>query len=214
MDDQSDDGALDKKKWMSAAEALERVKKMLGWRKAPLAIAKRANNGLIETRAVLFVKDKEESTNVNLPTEFWWAKGHAELEQDWDSGDFDTWIDKRYHWQAFGVTFNRGDVEKMLEGAETLEPAPVKSKQIKGRPTSDKWPLALARVVVFLYEDTGFDPKKPGTETRLIEVMRDGLKANADTTIEEKNEVLGASTLKPFARAILELLKKDIDPTS
>lgn len=44
--------------------------------------------------------------NCPIPKEFWWAEGYEALEQDWMSGDFSTWIEKKVHLRAFDVSFD------------------------------------------------------------------------------------------------------------
>jgi len=59
----------------------------------------------------------------DLPAEFWWAKGHQALNQNWPAGDFDTWIKGgQVHLEAFGVSFFRADIEKLIP-AGSAEPA-------------------------------------------------------------------------------------------
>ena len=41
----------------------------------------------------------------SVPRDLWWAGGYEALKQDWTSGDFSTWIDRKVHLQAFGVRF-------------------------------------------------------------------------------------------------------------
>ncbi len=98
--------------WINAASALA----LLGMKHLPgtLAICKRADAGLIRARAVRFVDDGRSADNADVPAKFWWAKGEAALTQDWATGDFETWIDHRKHLQAFGVSFLRADIEKMV----------------------------------------------------------------------------------------------------
>lgn len=96
--------------WISASKALD----LLGRRPGNyIAICTRAHAGIVKTRAKLFIRDKERFENIELPLDFWWARGHEALTQNWRAGDFDTWIDHKYHWQAFGVEFLRSDVESM-----------------------------------------------------------------------------------------------------
>jgi hypothetical protein len=75
-------------------------------------ICKRAHAGMIKARAERFIRDGQSADNINIPFEFWWAEGEAALQQNWTTGDFDTWIDHRIHLQAFGVTFCRSDIER------------------------------------------------------------------------------------------------------
>jgi hypothetical protein len=103
--------------WMSAYEALE----FLQLRDAKRAICRRAHAGQIKARAQLLTFQGKEETDVEVPPEFWWAwaNGEDDLKQDWDQGDFDTWLEHRsYRVRAVGVEFRRSDIEK-------LKPAPV-----------------------------------------------------------------------------------------
>jgi predicted nucleotide-binding protein len=106
----SDAPMSEKEEWINAASAvaLLGMKHLLGTR----TICKRAHAGLIKARAERFIRDGRSADNVDVPAEFWWAEGGAALDQNWTSGDFDTWIDQRIHLQAFGVTFRRSDIER------------------------------------------------------------------------------------------------------
>jgi hypothetical protein len=110
----------EKEEWISGASALA----LLGMKHgdAPRTICKRAHAGLIKARAERFIRDGQPADNVDIPVEFWWAKGEAALHQNWETGDFDTWIDQRVHLQAFGVTFRRSDIERS-------RPPPVRAEQ-------------------------------------------------------------------------------------
>lgn len=65
--------------WLSAAETMRRVEAIMGPFTAPVAIATRALDGLIRTKAERFIKGDQTSDDVELPTKFWWASGHAAL---------------------------------------------------------------------------------------------------------------------------------------
>lgn len=93
--------------WIAASKALELAE-------SNLALCERLRAGLIKSSARLFLKDDERLEEVLLPATFWWAEGREELEQDWDAGDFSTWIDHSEHWQAFGVTLDLAGVLEML----------------------------------------------------------------------------------------------------
>jgi hypothetical protein len=93
--------------WIEAGTALD----VFGNR---MAICERCEAGLIRSRAELFKQHKGELSDVELPRQFWWAAGHDALEQNWDTGDFSTWIDRTYHWQAFGVRFALDDLLKLI----------------------------------------------------------------------------------------------------
>ena len=106
--------------WLPAAEALRRVGQIMTGTQARYAIADRAHDGLVRSRAVRFVKHRETHDNVELPKEFWWASAHEALEQNWAVGDFATWIDRAYQWKAYGVRFSRDDIEAMIPRRERL----------------------------------------------------------------------------------------------
>ena len=104
--------------WLSAAEALSLVSEAMGPYQAPRAIASRAHDGLVRSRAKRFIRHQQTLSDVDLPSEFWWAGGEAALKQNWTSGDFSTWIDQLWHWNAYGVAFHRADIEGMLPRKE------------------------------------------------------------------------------------------------
>lgn len=89
---------------------------------ARLRICKRAYEGLIGARAEQFHFDQHVFRDKDLPTEFWWAGGHDALEQDWAAGDFSTWISNgSIQLKAFGVTFARVDIERLLPAQNHLK---------------------------------------------------------------------------------------------
>jgi predicted nucleotide-binding protein len=85
-------------------------------------ICKRAHAGLIKARAARFIRDERSTDNVDVPAEFWWTEGEAALDQNWTTGDFETWIDHR-RLQAFGVTFRRSDIERLKPAPTPATPA-------------------------------------------------------------------------------------------
>jgi hypothetical protein len=100
--------------WLSSAEALRRAAEVMGDFPARHAIANRAHDGLVRARAERFVKHRDVLDDVDLPADFWWAGAHAALKQNWDTGDFSTWIKELWHWKAYGVRFLARDIAKML----------------------------------------------------------------------------------------------------
>lgn len=110
-----------KKEWISAASAIALVG--LHCHLATRAVCKRAYAGLVKARAERLIRGGQSADNVDVPAEFWWAEGEAALEQNWASGDFETWLDKRIQIRAFGVTFRRSDIE-LLRPVRTVEDAP------------------------------------------------------------------------------------------
>jgi len=99
--------------WISAAQAIALVSRSMARPIAAQVICRRAHEGLIKARAARFVRDTKSSDEVEVPQEFWWAEGHAALEQNWIAGDFETWINQELHLKAYGVTFLRAQIEKL-----------------------------------------------------------------------------------------------------
>lgn len=93
--------------WIDAAEALE----IAGDR---ISLCTRLYAGLIPARARTLTIDDKSADGATVPKSFWWAKGHAALEQDWASGDFSTAIDREKQVFAFGVTFSLSAVLEMV----------------------------------------------------------------------------------------------------
>ena len=98
---------------------------------AARAICSRAYAGLIKARAKLFISQGMEQTDVEVPRDFWWAKGRAALKQNWVSGDFETirverdgTVRTERRQQAFGVTFRRQDIEQLKPASTAANPAP------------------------------------------------------------------------------------------
>ena len=100
--------------WVSAAEAVAMLAPILAEYDARIRICERAHGGLIRARAEQFHEGQHVSYNHNIPKEFWWAEGHPALKQDWTAGDFSTWIGHRIQLKAFGVTFARADIQKLV----------------------------------------------------------------------------------------------------
>ena len=115
--------------WLTAAEASNLLKAAFSSEYlARKAICKRAHSGLIGARAERFIVAGDVRAERELPKEFWWAEGEAALTQNWITGDFDTWIRRQVHLEAFGVSFLRADIEKMVP-ATVSEPASMRSSQ-------------------------------------------------------------------------------------
>lgn len=107
-------GMLRQDEWVRSAEAIAVLKPILPEYSAMLRICQRAHGGLIRARAEQFHHGQRIFHDHDVPKEFWWAEGHEALEQDWAAGDFSTWIDRSIQLKAFGVTFARADVQKLL----------------------------------------------------------------------------------------------------
>jgi hypothetical protein len=120
--------ASDSEEWVTAATAIALLKPAMGEITAQIAIASRACDGVIRSRAARFIRHRQVQNDVDVPPEFWWARGQPALEQNWKTGDFSTWIDQREHWRAYGVQFLRTHIESMMPASPdaTARTAPKK----------------------------------------------------------------------------------------
>jgi predicted nucleotide-binding protein len=100
----------EQEEWISASGARELLG--IGRHNATRTICKRAHAGLIRARAERFTRGDRVTDNTEVPAEFWWAEGENALTQNWEIGDFETWINGSQHLRAFGVTFRRSDIEQ------------------------------------------------------------------------------------------------------
>jgi hypothetical protein len=100
--------------WINADQALRLVSESCHPMLARKSICTRANAGLIRARARRVIMGSEQADECDVPTKFWWARGEAALEQNWATGDFETWIDGGTHCLAFGVEFLRTDIVAMV----------------------------------------------------------------------------------------------------
>ena len=123
----SGDTPMPEKEWITAKATLT----MLGtWQNGNRmkTICERAHAGLIKARARRFIRDRQVHDNVDIPIEFWWAEGEAALSQNWETGDFETWINQNVHIQAFGVTFLRSDIEQLMPASLAVTTALTEAK--------------------------------------------------------------------------------------
>jgi hypothetical protein len=93
--------------WIPASKAIEIAKD-------EIALCTRLHAGLISARADLLIIDHKEERSAKIPQGFWWSEGHAALQQNWQSGDFETWIDQKVQCKAFGVTFALSEVLEIV----------------------------------------------------------------------------------------------------
>jgi hypothetical protein len=107
--------------WIKASLALRYVAKSRGKIGAAFAICRRAHLGTLATHADRLIVDDHVKADMRLPADFWWAEGHAALEQDWDSGDFSTWIDQRKHLRAFDVSFDFIELCSLVQAEDRTE---------------------------------------------------------------------------------------------
>lgn len=134
--------------WIDAATALDLIKN-------PLAICERCHAGLIRTRANVLKRDEEELRDVEVPRGFWWAEGHAALEQNWTTGDFSTWIDN-HHARAFGISFALDDMLALVPFDQHA--ATRRRLSVAGNPD---W-VSAQEARRFAYSEAGISPTLAG----------------------------------------------------
>ena len=176
--------------WANAHDAIDLLLQLYGKGQgyaAAKALANRAHGGLVKTRARLFKweergggaygngKVAKEANWAELPKEFWWAEGGHAMTQNWVSGDFSTWIDKQYHWEAFGVEFARLDVEALL-------PAPRIERQ-----ASNNFPEHSEHEQVAAVSDAV--PSDDAIEAKMLELI--GLGMSRDVAAKAIRQVSG-----------------------
>lgn len=130
--------------WISAFGAFKLVAEAIGASTAAIAICSRAHDGMIEAKAAKLIVDRgrvaESFDDALVPKNFWWASGRGALNQNWKTGDFDTWIDSRVHWRAFGVSFSRSGIEALIGPALAAREAPDEAPaHTGGRPAAAWW---------------------------------------------------------------------------
>ena len=126
----------EKRNWIPAAEAAALLKPVFKSEYlAQMTICKRAHAGLIRARAERFIANGKSRNIPEIPKGFWWAEGNAALHQTWATGDFDTWVDRdELHLEAFGVSFFRADIEKMIPADQIAKPEAIEMPAVTARP--------------------------------------------------------------------------------
>ena len=155
--------------WISAQKARTILAEVNGQRLAELAICRSAHIGTLKSRARVLTSGVKSSSEELIPKEFWWAEGDAALTQDWAVGDFETWIDRRWHIKALGVEFNFIDLREALEPERAAIVA--RELSVAGNPS---WMTANA-ARRFMYDNLGHPPASAGS--LLIEQCRLGFVA-------------------------------------
>jgi hypothetical protein len=199
--------------WVTAAEAVTMLKPVFRGSEyeAKLAICKRAHSGLINAQADTFIIDNKTRTNATILKEFWWAEGQQALEQNWPLGDFSTWIPLgvlagnlhlgggKIRARAFGVTFLRADVEKMLPPAPTVAtPALIAPNRSKGgRPRADWSEDLWVEIARQLY----VGDLKPKTAADIERAMHQWLISQGKSA--------GESTIRDRARLLWRAIQRD-----
>ena len=142
-------GSAGSREWISAASAAARLKPYLknSAYAAQMRICEHAYAKLIRAKARRYMVGDSIRDDCAVPHAFWWAKGHAALNQDWPTGSFSTYINDIEH-RAFGVSFVQEDIELMIPAdaqPNAPEAAPVSNKifLVHGRDDAAKNEVAL-----------------------------------------------------------------------
>lgn len=142
--------------WVPASKALSLIAREMGDYPAMLAMCERAHAGMLSSRAQLYIAPNQRLEQFPIPSEFWWARGHEALDQDWVRGDFSTWIDRKFQLQAFGVAFD-------FEGLRLMLPVEAAAAALRDLSVSSNSAWVSAREARrFMYEQLGANPVVSG----------------------------------------------------
>ena len=79
-------------------------------------ICDHAQAELIATKAKRFIDAGQTFDDCELNKHFWWAGAAPALKRNWDAGHFET-LRAGHRRQAFGVTFRRSDIERLVSAS-------------------------------------------------------------------------------------------------
>jgi len=106
-----------------------------------MTICERANDGLIRSIAEKFICQGKVEHDVELPAWFWWARGNANLKQNWNIGDFETTYHptpyEKLDCRAYGVYFLRADIMKIVPQSDRTQQPAEQGRQHQ-RPSGSK----------------------------------------------------------------------------
>jgi Predicted nucleotide-binding protein containing TIR-like domain len=111
--------------------------------------------------------DDKIRNNCEIPKDFWWAEGAGALTRNWTTGDFETWVRSEVHLRAFGVSFLRADIEKMMPsspGDTGSSPAGADPPKRRDMPASSTkifivhGHAGIEQAVARFLRDLGFEP--------------------------------------------------------
>lgn len=191
--------AFDPNEWISAAETIRLAKATLTSSRAAISLATRAYAGLLRTWAEHLTVGDKKWDRVEIPESFWWANGHEALTQNWEIGDFETYLDQSVHVTAFGVRFHRGDLQRMLPNTtfdQTQTKVHVEEVASSGRRMSELWPEWVAELVHEIHEH-GLPPGMGSQgQNHLIDAV-------ANRLAERGSNGPSRTTVQPVVKAVL-----------
>lgn len=189
--------------WISAAATIARVRDATLSSTAHIALAKRAHAGLLRAHCeLMIINDTQRYPDCDVPASFWWAEGHDALTQNWELGDFETWIKKTVQYQIFGVRFHREDVERVvgLSAVDRSRPEPSANRESGGRPMSELWPEWVAELAALIHEEGVPDGSGAmGSDDLIVRV--------ADRLANRGLNPPARATLQETAKAVLRRLR-------
>lgn len=172
---------------------------------AHVDLARRAHAGLLRAHArLLIINDNQRYRDCDVPAGFWWAEGQAALTQNWELGDFETWIKKSTRYRVFGVRFHREDVETML-GPPPRKPSALQSvsaRDVGGRPMSELWPEWVAELARHLHDEGVPSGAGVSGSDELIAAI-------ADKLAQRGLEAPARATVQATAKAVLRRLRAE-----
>jgi hypothetical protein len=172
--------------WISASEALARVAKTAGITTAAMTICGRAYAGLVDARAARLVWHDRSDDDCPIPKEFWWARGERALRQNWAAGDFETWIDHKYHLLAYGVTFDRAGIEAIITAAGGFRKEADRPANPGGRQAAAWWDDLWVEICRQLYSGDLKPSRQADIASAMLKWTSDNGHEPAESTIRER----------------------------
>ena len=174
--------------WLSARETMKLARTVFSSvHDVATTICSRASDGMVRARAKRFVVDDRPHDDVEINKDFWWARGEAALEQNWITGDFETWIDRKPHVCAYGVTFNKEDILCTL-GLDALpqDAAAALAPSKSGRPPAGWWDDLWVEMARQLYAGDLQPKRQADIETAMKNWVSSSGYSVADSTVRPR----------------------------
>jgi hypothetical protein len=153
---------------------------------------------MVRAREKRLVVDDRTHDDVEINKGFWWARGKAALKQNWPTGDFETWIDRKLHICAYGVAFNKEDILCTL-GLDALPQAAaaasVPSKS--GRPPAEWWDDLWVEMARQLF----VGDLQPKRQADIESAMKDWIGTSGHSVAD--------STVRPRARKLWQAISAE-----
>jgi hypothetical protein len=149
----------------------------------------------------MFIAGNKSKEDAEVPKEFWWAGGHEALEQNWKTGDFETWIDQKFPMRALGVSFLLADLRRSFPDVFKDDPPaaspPEGSSEKGGRPSAEWWDDLWIEMARALY----VGDLKPQRQADIEKAMNDWISSKARSA--------AVSTVRSRARKLWQALTRE-----